>query len=87
MRRSSKSISLGRLALCVLLAALVPAVLLGRPRLPSRRTPPTGSTATGGHGHAGKGKLGRHGSLSIEKESFGQAGGTAIDRYTLSNAA
>ena len=31
-----------------------------------------------GHGHHG-------GSLSIEKEAFGAAGGIAVDRYTLSN--
>jgi aldose 1-epimerase len=35
---------------------------------------------------AAKRKHGGHGSLSIEKSGFGQlAGGTAIDRYTLSN--
>ena len=37
------------------------------------------------HGH---GKLGKHGSLSITKSSFGQLGdGTQIDRYTLANRA
>jgi aldose 1-epimerase len=39
------------------------------------------ATAKPGHG-----KLGKHGSLSITKSSFGQLGdGTAIDRYTLAN--
>jgi aldose 1-epimerase len=64
MRRSSMSVGRGRIALCVLVAVLIPALLL----------PGTSAAAK------------RHGSLSIEKSSFGQlADGTAIDRYTLSN--
>jgi aldose 1-epimerase len=86
MRRSSISIRLGRIALCALIAALVPVVLLGT----SAAGKPAATHAS--HGKPGhrdnseSGKLGRHGSLSIEKSSFGQLDdGTAIDRYTLSN--
>jgi aldose 1-epimerase len=95
MRRSFMSIRLGRIALCVVLAALVPAVLLGTAAAGSTHPSPDKQGDRGDHRHGGKqghkgkpgsGKLGRHGSLSIEKSSFGQlADGTAIDRYTLSN--
>jgi len=95
MRRSSMSMGRGRIVLCALLAALVPAAMLGTAAA-SKPTPPPGKQGDrGGHGNAGKqgqpgkpgsGKLGRHGSLAIEKSSFGQlADGTPIDRYTLSN--
>ena len=93
MRRSSVSIRFGRLALCALLVALVPAALLGTAA--ASKPPRTAHPSPGGHDEprrpqavrqAGSGKLGRHGSLSIEKSSFGElADGTAIDRYTLSN--
>jgi aldose 1-epimerase len=72
MRRSFISIRFGRIALYALLAALVPAVVLG----------PAAAAKPPGHKHQSHGK---HGSLSIEKSSFGQLDGTAIDRYTLSN--
>jgi aldose 1-epimerase len=94
MRRSFMSIRLGRIALCVVLTALVPAVLLGTAAARSTHPSPDkqGERGDRGHGnkqgHGGKpgsGKLGRHGSLSIEKSSFGQLDGTAVDRYTLSN--
>ena len=45
---------------------------------------PAGAAAKPRHGgHHGHGHHG--GSLSIKKEAFGAAGGTAVDRYTLAN--
>jgi aldose 1-epimerase len=81
MRRSSLSIRFGRVALCALLVALFPAALVGTA---------AASPSPGGHDDRGgdkqAGKHGSHGSLSIEKSSFGQLDdGTEIDRYTLSN--
>jgi aldose 1-epimerase len=95
MRRSFMFTGLGRIVLCALLAALVAAAMLGTAAASKPTHPPGKQGDRGGHGDAGKrgdrgkpgsGKLGRHGSLSIEKSSFGQlAEGTPIDRYTLSN--
>jgi aldose 1-epimerase len=90
MRRSSTYSRRGRFTLGVLLATLVPALLLGT----TAGAKPPGQAHTkhgkhgdrGHHGKPGSGKLGRHGSLSIEKESgWGVLDGTPIDRYTLSN--
>ncbi len=87
MRRSSSSIRFGRVALCALLVVLVPAVLSGTA---SAAKPSKSHPSPGGHdgrGHDGKRGSGKgHGSLSIEKSSFGELDdGTGIDRYTLSN--
>jgi aldose 1-epimerase len=93
MRRSSSSTRFGRVALCALLVALVPAVLLGtaaasKPPKPTHPSP-GGHDDRGGQkqsGTRGSGTHWRRGSLSIEKSSFGQLDdGTEIDRYTLSN--
>jgi aldose 1-epimerase len=85
MRRSLKSIRLGRFALCLLIAALVPAVLLGTAA--ASKPPKPTHPAQGKVGGPGKpDKPAKHGKLAISKEAnWGTVDGQAVDRYTLTN--
>ena len=89
MRRSFMSNGLRRIAFCGSIAAAIAVVALATAATGKQSDSSRGDHGDrgGGSGDAGKGdKLGRHGSLSIEKSSFGELeDGTAIDRYTLSN--